>query len=1172
MSRSDEGTTTLLTEEKNPPHNRETSPIPQEGEFHSLRPLVQKLIIQNFLSFEYDEVEFDPNFSIIIGPNGAGKSTIYQALKFVLGSNDYDGRYSKWADFIHTGAEEATVQVHIKVDAEEYIIQRTVQSKSTPKFLFKSPRDKKLTPASVKKIKIFTEKMQIDPNNLFSFMSQGNIDSLKDYKEQTICEFVEKGIGLDQTRSEIIQLHLKIQALRKEEDALLSQKEHLLHQLTELEPKIQMLKEKKKLEALMEDAKIELLIAEQSQIKEKIGQIEGECNQLIEEIQRLSYNVQELDKEIEKAEADKQEKENAHQNLYGERTRIKTTLDATNERIKDWTDEKNQIADNIRNLESKIKDLSQEQKQKIPEISLNESKLKKIEEKSTQLTEEIQALHSEERELRLKVQKHQESLIRYDAETQVLLSLQEQLQDYQTEHDQIELEISNRMVEIKKINNKLQKYQWFLSNPTENLPELMKREQSSINSQMETISSDLHALQTQYDDIVRTMENIKNSVLDKSFPKPKSIQGIMDEVKDRKLNCVGPLVDYITYDDIYRLAVESIFGYRVLFSFIARDSDSFLLLKNLAQKHGAKCNIYKERNTSLTSLPTMQTEGNSGIFGYLATKIHPIIPDEGIRKVIHTVAGRTLVVKDHLTGEKYIEQYNYTNWIVTLDGDQIRPKKHVMEARPRIKKPNDFSFYSVAQAKQKMNELHARSDINRSNYNKKLQDYKELERKLTILSDRVQQVDQLLTQYKLMEIKNVYKSSAIEKRKVLFSKIETKQQEITLKKQSISQIKNLLPESLVSQQSQLNAIPDQIAELNENLAEFHDTEKNLHKTLEKLKLVEAQLGNDISNLELKKAELQSNLQQRDVEFYQLFQNSMQMTKKLRELDELLKTHKMDLSDLVETLKNVHLQRDNLNMAIIQKESLKGTFEQKIQEATEQLQKIAEVTKGFPPDKKIRPISEIEGNIYQLENQIRQIRVDESILLEKEKIETIIDKIGEQRQTIKQEIGAAFSAQNQLEQSFYSTFNQKISFLQESINEKLQFAGQNFKVKLALTGEIDALCLSIITSTSIQGKEVRYPLAAVSGGQRSMVGICLMLSLNYLNPSALNIYDECDMFLDERNAQTVANLIHKLASTGIQFIILMPSKNVTLLKSANKVIGVSRNGKFGPSFVHYSRVF
>jgi chromosome segregation ATPase len=78
----------------------------------------------------------------------------------------------------------------------------------------------------------------------------------------------------------------------------------------------------------------------------------------------------------------------------------------------------------------------------------------------------------------------------------------------------------------------------------------------------------------------------------------------------------------------------------------------------------------------------------------------------------------------------------------------------------------------------------------------------------------------------------------------------------------------------------------------------------------------------------------------------------------------------------------------------------------------------------------------------------------------------------------------------------------------------------------------------------------------------------MLALNQLNPSPFSMYDEIEMFLDPENAQNVARLIHMLASRGNQFVILMPDKSKTLIQLANKVVGVTRNGKTGPSTIFY----
>ena len=93
---------------------------------------------------------------------------------------------------------------------------------------------------------------------------------------------------------------------------------------------------------------------------------------------------------------------------------------------------------------------------------------------------------------------------------------------------------------------------------------------------------------------------------------------------------------------------------------------------------------------------------------------------------------------------------------------------------------------------------------------------------------------------------------------------------------------------------------------------------------------------------------------------------------------------------------------------------------------------------------------------------------------------------------------------------------------------------------------------------------------LSGGEQSMVGISLMLSLHHFNPSPFNIYDEIEMFLDNLNAEIIAKLIFEITKSGIQCILIMPDSSISILHYANKVIGISRNGTNGTSTVHYAK--
>ncbi|MHA1460979.1 MAG: AAA family ATPase, partial [Promethearchaeota archaeon] len=102
---------------------------------------LRKVILENFLSFQRDEVDFSiqqnkdlPRFILIIGPNWSGKTSIFQAIKFALGSNERDERYKKWSDFIRNGQAHAMVELHIQYHGEIIKLRRTVIRGKSPFF------------------------------------------------------------------------------------------------------------------------------------------------------------------------------------------------------------------------------------------------------------------------------------------------------------------------------------------------------------------------------------------------------------------------------------------------------------------------------------------------------------------------------------------------------------------------------------------------------------------------------------------------------------------------------------------------------------------------------------------------------------------------------------------------------------------------------------------------------------------------------------------------------------------------------------------------------------------------------------------------------------------------------------------------------------------------------
>ena len=1139
---------------------------------------ISKIVLQNFLSFEHDEVILDPEFTIITGPNGAGKSTIFQALKFALGSNDYDGRYKKWGDFIRSDQNLAKVQVLFQIIEEgkirEIIIQRSVQQGSAPKHAIKWPDDPEIHPVRSKVIEKFIDTYRIDPENVFSFMSQGNIDSIKDFKEETLCEFVEHGIGIEVLHHQILVQKQKICDLERDFQALLTQKDNLKYQLLELEPKLIRLKQKRQYLQKLEHLQEELLWAQRTEIQQQIDSYHQEIVKKQEEIEHLSQQLSKIDEQIRELKNQNQKLTTQMQQVQAEILTKHTRGEFITQELNSMATRKNQIADKIELLGTDIARISLELKTHAVEEYSAQKNLDNIGKVIVQAENTLQQLRDEQNNLFQQLQSHQQSLAVFQQKSNEIRATQEILQTIQSQHEEYESQIRNRVNEIARIQHDLEQYKWFMKNPTPNLVERMKKLKIQYDRSIQIYQQDLDELQLQHNQIAKTIESITQTVISKGMPKPKAIQQMMQEIRSRKLDCIGPLIDYINFDPLYQSAVESIFGSRVLYGFIAKNKEAFAQLNSIAQRCKARCNLYQPRKAAIPQLQPLQNVGKEGIFGYLAHMITPILDNEDIVKVIHSIANRTIVVKDHIVGTNYIERYQYSSWIVTLDGEQIRPKKLVIEARPFIRNKHHAGITSVAQAKEKLHQLSSQAEENRRQYNQREQDLKGKVSKLEILNLRLQQINELLGKYKQMEIKTHMKNVSIQKREDIYQKILEKQGLIAKHTQEIEDLKkNSLPTDFVQKQTRLSHLPDIISKSQKDLNEYQNTKLNYITEINQVQVKKAALDVQIKVKSDEKIRLEESLQTRDNKFFALFKENTRLKTEIDTLKTKIQEVQQNLTQNEATSDELQQNRETMNFEIIR---IQATIENYTNYIAEKEERISVIRAQLQDSEIIfaseRTFNEISVEIRDVEkNLIRFQDIDEGLLQEQMEIEAYLVRIEEKQEIVGLEIKAARNAQKELEETYYHRFEQSISVLEESINEKFILAELNFQVALQLQGDIENLGLQIKTTFKTDKGTVTYPMSALSGGQRSMVGICLMLSLNHLNPAPVNIYDECDMFLDDRNAQAVATLIYNMARSGTQFILLIPSKQNILLQLANKVIGVSRNGKYGPSTVHYSQI-
>ncbi|KAI8074862.1 hypothetical protein BC940DRAFT_362946 [Gongronella butleri] len=341
---------------------------------------IVRMVLKNFVTYEYCEFSPGPQLNMIIGPNGTGKSTIVCAIALGLGGkSDLLGRSKDPKDFIRTGTDEASIHIELKrVQGRNITVQRNINSNGHSQwklngkkkaFFFFSPHAEPAdalffcSHSSQKEIMSKINGLNIQVDNLCQFLPQDRVAEFARLTPPQLLMRTQTAVG----EKNMLKWHNALIDMRKDQKALQSSfssdvefRQKLEHRLKELEGDVSRIRDRQTLARRIKLLKAKLPLVKYTEVKKEheiAKEKEVEAGQVKAQYEQEAAPIKNALRRCQNVEMRTQEKiTTAKQAVHNNESRIKSKAQEINEAKMTLQRKKN----NIEQFHNRQKDLENE--------------------------------------------------------------------------------------------------------------------------------------------------------------------------------------------------------------------------------------------------------------------------------------------------------------------------------------------------------------------------------------------------------------------------------------------------------------------------------------------------------------------------------------------------------------------------------------------------------------------------------------------------------------------------------------------------------------------------------------------------------------------------------------------------------------------------------------------
>jgi len=309
--------------------------------------LVQEVILENIMSYEYARIPFKQGVNIVCGPNGAGKSSILLGISLALGQS-YTERSKKLSDLIRWGKDQARVTLILdnshraerrpipKIDKDQIFLTRVLRRDG--KYWFEL--DNKA--ATREDIRRLLSKLGVDPDNMLVIMHQNMTEQFIVLSLQEKLRMVEAAVGFDSYRRNVLEAQRKLSRVLSEEESvgkLLESAEQTLsywrEQYDRYQQKKQLLMKRRFLERELAWAQVARREKTVNDLKNEIQKEQREIERIENETRTVESKLTGLQTKIEQTKEEWNKLFEERLALEGERAKHESQLTLSDQTLKE---------------------------------------------------------------------------------------------------------------------------------------------------------------------------------------------------------------------------------------------------------------------------------------------------------------------------------------------------------------------------------------------------------------------------------------------------------------------------------------------------------------------------------------------------------------------------------------------------------------------------------------------------------------------------------------------------------------------------------------------------------------------------------------------------------------------------------------------------------------------